>query len=230
MEDKIIKLLTYQDIVGDTMTFIEAYPKQREGVLMWFPVAIAEFNECRTRGERLVIECYLSHVLKNPLLRFLTIRRLDKNTKVLTYPTIEVVKLKHEGCSEYELLRDAEKVESILSDSEEARKFFSDLISRPEDSERGKSRRWWAPTLFRPPRIDTQEVLLRSNIAILKEILANLCLDRRIKPSSWTPSYILLRLDVNAGRVSIVERDREETSNIYSKLMMRDEIRNSIGR
>lgn len=211
------------------MSFIEAYPKHREGVLIWFPVAIAEFRECRTRSERLVFECYLSHALKNPLLRFLTIRRLSKNTKVLTYPTAEAMKLKHENCSEYELLKDAERTESILNDREEARKFLEDLISKTETKERSTPKRWWAPTLFRPPRIDTQEVLLKSNIAIIREILKNLCLDRRLKPSSWTPSYILLRVNTDAGRVSVVEKDEEEISNIYSKLIMRSDIRSAIG-
>lgn len=211
------------------MSFIEAYPKHRKGVLMWFPVAVAEFSECRARSERLVFECYLSHALENPLLRFLTIRRLSKNTKVLTYPTVEAVKLKHENCSEYELLKDAERTESILNDREEARRFLEDLISKTETTERSTPRRWWIPTLFRPPRIDTQEVLLKSNIAIVREILKNLCLDRRLKPSSWTPSYILLRINVDASQVSVVEGGEEKVSNIYSKLIMRNEIRSSIG-
>jgi len=49
------------------VSFIEAYPKKDEGVLVWFPVAIAEFRECNPRSDRLVFECYLSSVLRKPV-------------------------------------------------------------------------------------------------------------------------------------------------------------------
>lgn len=206
------------------MAFVEAYPKQREGVLVWFPVAIAEFRECKPRSGRLMFECYLSRVLKNPLLRFLVIRRLEKNTRVLTYPTIEVKRLEHEGCSEYELLKDAERVEEILNNEEEARIFLEDLMSPPKDLEQKPPRRLWSLEIFKPPRLNMRETLLKGNIAIVKEILKNLCLDKRVKPSSWTPAYVLLRVNVETGYVDVLERDKEERSNIYSRLIMRNEI------
>ena len=206
------------------MAFVEAYPKQREGVLVWFPVAIAEFHECRPRSGRLTFECCLSRVLKNPLLRFLTIRRLDKNTRVLPYPTIGAKKLEHEGCSEYELLKDAERVEEILNDEEEVRAFLEDLMSPSKDLGQKPPGRLRPLEIFKPPRVNMREALLKSNIAIVKEILKNLCLDKRVKPSSWTPAYVLLRVDVKTGYVGVLERDREEPSNTYSRLIMRDEI------
>ncbi len=204
------------------MSFIEAYPKKDEGVLVWFPVAIAEFRECNPRGDRLVFECYLSSVLENPLIRFLTIRKLNKNTKVLTYPSVNAVKLAHTTCSEYELFKDVEATEEILRDEEKARKFFSDLISGEAPQQR--ARRWWNLELFRPPKIDMREILLKSNIAIVKEILKNLCLDKRVKPSYWAPGYLLMRVSRRSGQVSIIERDREEISKIYSRLLMHEKL------
>lgn len=204
------------------MSFVEAYPKKGEGLLVWFPVAIAEFRECGSRTDRLVLECYLSEVLENPLIRFLTIRRLNKNTKVLTYPSVEAAKLTHARCSEYELLKDVEATEEILSNVEKARRFFSVLISSPTTEQKAR-RRWWTLEFFRP-QIDTREVLLKSNIAIVKEILKSLCLDKRVKPSYWAPGYLLMRVNQKSGEVSVVERDKEEVSKVYSRLFMSEKV------
>lgn len=199
------------------MSFIEAYPKKSGGLLIWFPVAIAEFRECGSRIDRLVLECYLSEVLENPLIRFLTIRKLNKNTRVLTYPSVEAVKLTHARCSEYELFKDVEATEEVLSDVEKARKYFSDLMSS-EVTEQKTKRRWWTLEFFRPPKIDVHEMLLKSNIAIVREILKNLCLDKRVEPSYWTPGYLLMRVDQKSAQVSVIEKDKEEISKIYSRL------------
>lgn len=200
------------------MSFIEAYPKRSNGLLIWFPVAIAEFRECGSRTDRLILECYLSKVLENPLVRFLTIRKLNKNTNILTYPSVDAAKLTHMRCSEYELLKDVEAVEGILNDVEKARKYFSDLILG-ETTEQRIKRRWWTLELFRPPKIDTREILLKSNITIVREILKNLCLDKRVKPSYWTPGYLLMRVNQESGQVSVIEKDKEEVSRIYSRLI-----------
>lgn len=205
------------------MSFIEAYPRKGEGLLVWFPVAIAEFRSCSSRIDRLILECYLSEVLENPLVRFLTIRRLSKNTGVLTYPSVEAVKLAHSRCSEYELFKDVEAVEEILNDLEKAGKFFRDLISG-ETAEQKTKRRWWALELFRPPKIDTRDILLKSNIMIVREILRNLCLDKRVKPSYWVPGYLLMRVDQKSGQVSVIEKDREEVSKVYSRLLMNEKV------
>ncbi|MGC8974913.1 MAG: hypothetical protein ACP5KB_01795 [Thermoprotei archaeon] len=205
------------------MSFVEAYPKKSDGLLVWFPVAIAEFGGCSPSIGRLVLECCLSEVLGNPLVRFLTIRRLNKNTRILSYPSINAVKLAHSRCSEYELFKDVEITEEILSDVEKARKYFSDLISS-EAAEQKVRRRWWSLELFRPPRIDTQGILLKSNIAIIKEILKNLCLDKRVKPSYWTPGYLLMRVNQESSQVSVIERDKEEISKIYSRLLTSEKV------
>jgi len=147
---------------------------------------------------------------------------LSKNTKVLTYPSVDAVKLAHTTCSEYELFKDVEAAEEILSNEEKARKFFGDLISGEAPQQR--TRRWWNLELFRPPRIDMREILLKSNIAIVKEILKNLCLDKRVKPSYWVPGYLLMRVSRKSGQVSIIERDREEISKIYSRLFMHEKL------
>lgn len=205
------------------MSFVEAYPKKSGGLLIWFPVAIAEFRECSSRIDRLVLECYLSEVLGNPLVRFLTIRKLNKNTKVLTYPSFDAVKLFHTRCSEYELFKDVEATEEILSDAEKARKYFSDLMTS-EATEQKTRRRWWTIELFRPPKIDARDILLKSNITIVREILKNLCLDKRVKPSYWAPGYLLMRVDQKSGQVSVIEKDKEEVSKIYSRLLMSNKV------
>lgn len=205
------------------MSFVEAYPKKSGGLLIWFPVAIAEFRECSSRIDRLVLECYLSEVLGNPLVRFLTIRKLNKNTKVLTYPSFDAVKLFHTRCSEYELFKDVEATEEILSDVEKARKYFSDLMSN-EATEQKTKRRWWTVELFRPLKMDVHDILLKSNITIVREILKNLCLDKRVKPSYWAPGYLLMRVDQKSGQVSVIEKDKEEVSKIYSKLLMSNKV------
>lgn len=206
------------------MSFVEAYPKKSGGLLIWFPVAIAEFRECSTHIDRLVLECYLSEVLENSLVRFLTIRKLNKNTKVLTYPSFDAVKLPHARCSEYELFKDVEATEEILSDVEKARKYFSDLIMSGETERQRSGRRWWTMELFRPPRIDVHDVLLKGNITIVREVLKNLCLDKRMKPSHWAPGYLLIRVDQESGQVSVIEKDREEVSKIYSRLILSNKV------
>ncbi len=213
------------------ITFVEAYPSKNRGFLLWYPVAIAEFSNCPNKkvSGRFVVDCYAYNVIGSSLVRFLMLRKLRKEARLLPYPSIDAPLLQHSECSEYMFMKNAEELWRTLQNEENAINIIKQFSTTASAKAEGRIReRRFRFFLFREPKIDIERYVLRSNVAIVKEILSNLCLDRYIKPSSWTPSYILLRIDPEAGFVSILEGKNEEYSNTYSKFLLRNEVYSTI--
>jgi len=212
-------------------TFVEAHPSKNKGFFLWYPVAVAEFGNCPNKkvSGRFVIDCYAYSLIGSSLVRFLMLKKLRKEAQLLPYPSIDAPILQHNECSEYSFMKNAEELWHVLQNEEKAVDMIKQLstaaTAKAEEQVRERRFRFF---LFRGPRVNIERYALRSNVAILKEILSNLCLDKYVKPSSWTPSHILLRIDTETSSVSILVGKNEEYSTTYSRFLFRDEIYTTI--
>ncbi len=185
------------------------------GYLLWYPVAIASFDECpKAKHRKYMIDCYLPSALNSPLPRFLTIRRARRFTLTASAP-VDAPIIPHNRCGLGDFVLDASKLKELLSNS----KAFSIELRRagPEPCSYVKSFEDACKRLPRQPLLENDEIM-----TLFKEFLKALCLDSGIPPTSWELTYTLLEIRVNESVVIAHIGGKSERMRILESYFFRD--------
>jgi len=211
------------------MTFIQAKPSNaadlRKLTFIWLPAAIAEFGGCKGQKGKYLIDCYVAPKLNSSVARFLLIRRLPGNIKVLGRPSFnaKIVNRIEQGMSG--LLSDAVRVRSALSNPSTAIELLKKDI--PEEYvEPHHQRNILRFPFIDPPRTKVRERILQVNLGILKDILRGLCLDKPVPPTIWQPVHVLVGLDPSKGQAYLFVGKSRIASKALSVFIFKTNLRN----
>ncbi len=212
-------------VEGVEETFIEVKKKRLKSLtLFWYPIVLAKFEECRKSNRfTYLIDCYISDIIKSPIPRFLTIRRLRSTPKLSGSPTLEAPILPHRNCSIGSFMRDAYELSNLLQDEGKAVDELKKVTSQPISpvSPAGVGENSWSRHIYSFRTYLT-------GVRLLGEVLKILCLDEGKPPTSWVPSHVMLGVDVNRELAYFIIGSKEERMKTFEEFLFTPEVKKDI--
>ncbi len=201
-------------------------PRNNELLYVWWPAAIAEFGGCRGRRGKYLIDCYVSAVTGFSVARFLLIRKLPNNVKILNYPSFNAPVLTPVEHGMSGLLEDARKVWENLREPGRAVKTL--LKEVPEVYYEPRHRRNILRFPFMEPKVRVRERIMYTNADILREIIKGLCLDKGIYPTNWEPVHVLIGLDLKKELAYLFIGKSPQLSKALSMYIFRTSLKDKL--
>ncbi|HDN02167.1 MAG TPA: hypothetical protein ENF42_04240 [Candidatus Bathyarchaeota archaeon] len=203
-------------------TFIHASSMEGNYLHVWYPVALAEFGNCRKCKGKYIIDCYIASKTGSPIARMLLIRKLNGGINLSPSMPVDAPMLLHTGCSISDFMSDVRNLNDLLENEKEAiRKLMEEDPRKYENIKVPKSILYFP---FRAHNINIKEAIAKTNLSLLKDIMKTICANKNIPPTGWYPAYILLSMDRDSNTVYIHEGNKKVRSQVHEVYLFKKKI------